>query len=252
MDNRVVVGFCGLGQPKPDFIDCMVKLLVSGHVHGYVMTNATLLPYARNNVIKNIFKLYPEFTHVLMVDDDMNRFDPQGVKQLLDADKPIISALMLKRGLPFQAVHKFDGQTPEKITEDFKKGEPQPVVFCGMAFTLVKREVFESIQEETNKDPIWFNTDREPRKTFSEEVEQFIIAKEHIAEEEYHKSEANIREHLTEAIIMGQQSHFGTYLVGEDAQFCTNAAKHGFQSWVHYGVPVGHIGEVTFDARDIA
>ena len=236
-NTKIVVGVCGLGQPKPDLIDCLVKLLISGYVEGYISTNATLLPYARNNVVKRTYELFPDFTHILMIDDDMNRFEPNAVIKLYAANKPIISGICLKRGLPYQVVHTFDGQTPERIKADFELGDPQPVIFCGTAFTLIKREVFEALQEETEKGPLWFNTDREERTDFKEKAEEWV------------KNTVATKDKLMEAIIMGQQSHLNTKLVGEDARFCITAKQHGYQSWVHYGVPVGHIGEVTFDIR---
>jgi len=174
-----------------------------------------------------------------MVDDDMNRFNPQDIPKLFHADKPIISGMCLKRGFPYQAVHRFDGQSPELISEHFKLGEPQPVEFCGTAFTLIKREVFESIREETDKEPLWFTMDREERPEFKDEINKFLDS---------HRDNITQSDLMT-AIIMGQQSHRGTTLVGEDFNFCKSAAKLGYDSWVHYGVPVGHIGEFTFDPR---
>lgn len=203
--------------------------------------SGTLLPYARNNIVRSVYLTQPDFTHILMVDDDMNRFSIEGIQQLIDADKPIISAVMLKRGYPYQVAHKFNGQSASIIAEHLKEGQPREVDFCGTAFTLIKKEVFEAIKEETDKEPIWFTTDRAERPGFKHEVESFI------AEELKEGNVKAIKEMLLEAIILGQQSHFGTYLVGEDADFCIKSKKAGYSSWVHYGVPVGHIGRVTFD-----
>ena len=118
----------------------------------------------------------------------------------------------------------------------------------GLGFTLIKKAVFEAVQENTHGDPIWFSTDRSERNSFEVEVEEFISSKKSGLGKNL--SDEYITSLIREAIIMGQQSHIGTLITGEDIGLCAKAKRLGFDSWIHCGVPVGHIGSTTFDMRE--
>ena len=117
------------------------------------------------------------------------------------------------------------------VIEYVKAAEPIECTQVGMAFTLIKKEVLDAVQEQTVDGPIWSNTDRVERKSFQDEV-------------------ANFEGTFLEAIAMGQNSHIGTTLLGEDISFCRKAIKLGFKCYTHTGVIIGHMGKQSFSIID--
>ncbi len=246
-DHKIVAGICTLGQPEDDFIDCVVSLVQSSLLYKFCKMTGTLLPFCRNAVIEQVYVRDPDFTHLFFIDDDMHNFNDESLQKLIDADKDVISAFMLKRKPPYQVVHSFKGNTTEQIQEQYALAQPVKVDKMGMAFTLIKREVLDAIREETDRGPLWFTTDREPRQGFTHEVESFIQST--IEKIESTEKEINLKDILYRAIFMGQMSHIGTTITGEDVAFCCKANKLGFETWVHCGVPIGHIGKMSYDMR---
>jgi hypothetical protein len=113
------------------------------------------------NTLATVCLRSPDFTHIFFVDDDM-MFDPHLVIEMLRADKDIISVLAPKRKLNldrfYDAAMRQDpiaaatarsldfvmrlpkGQTEVTITDGMTEVEG-----IGMAVTLIKREVLETM-----------------------------------------------------------------------------------------------------------
>ncbi len=242
---KICLGLC-LMTPDKAFIRCLLPILYTDYLYGHSVIQGTLLPYARNSVIRSFYKHQPDFTHVLFIDDDMSTFGIQHIQKLLDDDKPIVSALICLRAAPYDLVIGFDDNSPQAILDHVDNHRIVESTHVGMAFTLIKREVLDALVEETPQGPIWFNMDRPPREGFGEEVEKFI-------EEETSITKActsfNLRPIIEEAILLGQTSHITSNVHGEDVSFCNRAAQLGFKSYVDCGVSVGHVGTVEYDYR---
>lgn len=245
---KVVVGLCCLGQYKKATVESLIELTHSPIIEGWCAPESALLPIARNRVIQAAYLRSPDFTHLLCIDDDMSHFHAMHVQKLLSDDVDIVSAFVTFRKPPYHIVGAFlDGIRPEDILRYSEEQSLQEVSHCGMAFTLIKREVLDKLEEQVvdtgpHVEPgsIWFTTDRNERINFDYEVSRFIESK---------KKEGITEESLRQAILMGQYSHLGTPITGEDISFCRTAKRFGFKIYVDCGCPVGHVGDYAYDFR---
>ena len=222
-------------------VDSMILVCTSGILRSYLTVESTLLPQARNITVGAIYNNNPNFTHIVFVDSDMTNYSADHIIKLIMDDKPIISALVVSRKPPYKLViHSF--KTDNELAEAIQNKQIVESKNVGMAFTVIKREVLDAMKEDTEVGPVWFTVDREERESFSQEVDQFKL--------EIKNKEFEINNIIDKAIAMGQHSHRGTELIGEDIEFCRRARKLGFRSWVDCGVQVGHLAQqpIFFDA----
>jgi hypothetical protein len=241
------LGLCEL-QICKETVDCLFHLMVNQVFSGYVTTACALLPWARNTVIQGAYSSNPNFTHILFIDDDMCGFTVDSVNLLLDADKDIISGVMTHRKYPYKVVTAF--KKPMTI-EDLKFQRIVEADHTGTAFTLIKRKVLDALREETHDGGLWFHCDREPRYSFENEKAEWVKDKLHKIQ--CHDNAIipfNFEDLLNEAIFLGETSHLGSQMFGEDVGFCKRARKAGFTVWVHAGVVVGHIGQKVCNVMD--
>lgn len=221
----------------------LLDLFASSPFDGYAISAICLLPQARNATLNLLYENNPNFTHCLFLDDDMAGFTIDHIRALWQADKPIISALVTGRKPPYKLVI-FSDDTDAQMIEHIKKQEVIHTQRCGFAFTLVKREVLDAVREETPDGSIWFTTDRSARDEWetdaADEVKRLY---------EMMDNEGDLKDTLYAAMDFGRCAHIGARLVGEDVAFCIRAKDAGYKTYVHCGVPVGHIGETTFDWR---
>lgn len=125
----------------------------TGFVTGRGKAQASLLPIARTNAVKRA--LESDASHILLIDQDTTGFTGEAVLRMAFHDLPIVSAYVCRRSPPYDPVHRYlspDGtpQAPCPTPHELWKMETGLVEECwgvGMAFTLVKREVFEKIGE---------------------------------------------------------------------------------------------------------
>lgn len=234
---KPILAVCSMHWQHNTVFD-LLQVVKSNFFAGYILNSGTLLPQARNKAVETAYKECPDFTHLIFLDDDMCNFNVSFFDELVKADKDIISALVVARKPPYKAVISLALSIEEilKLIKNYQVVESPTV---GMAFTCIKREVLDTMQEETPDGPIWFTTDRLARDGFDEEVDNFV--KEPFGD---------IKAQLRRAILFGQMSHLGSRLLGEDIAFCRKAAMLGFKSFVHCGIVVGHIGEKSFTIRD--
>jgi len=220
---------------------------------GYITTNMSLLPIARNIAIQAAYENNPNFTHIFFLDDDMCNYDDRHVAALWRADKPIISALMTMRKPPYQICSKFVSDfNDESFNKAIQNSEVIEAIHTGMAFTLIKREVLDSLREETPEGPIWFTSDRSKRGTYLSESEEFISKYQNRLTELFEKDKAfSIHDFLHtamfEAIIFGSKLHENTIALGEDVSFCQRAKAFTFPTFVHCGAYIGHVGRQVCD-----
>lgn len=234
---QVVLGSCLL-NPEADFIRNLCNLCQTGGFVGYSFPNVSLLPISRNIVVKHAYANNPDFTHLVFIDDDMCNFSLNNIARLVLSDQPVVSALCCHRTPPYRLVANIDSHN---VLEYIEKGLFIEVNHVGMACTVIKREVLDATQENTPDGPIWFTTDREPRDSFEIEASDFI---------KLNKDRKDTNKLILEAIILGQQSHLNSQLLGEDIAFSKKVSKLGFKLWVDCGSPIGHIGQKVCDYED--
>jgi hypothetical protein len=254
---RIVAGVCSLESFKRQFVESLVETICDGVLDNWCSISGTLLPFTRNLIIRKVYVHTPDFTHIMFIDDDMYGFSGEHIRRLAEADKDIISGLMVYRSKPHKIVSSFiNGE--ENLREDIKQGNLREAHFTGAAFTLIKREVFDQTLEETPQGPIWFTTDRMPRESFEVECEEFIKEKvkccnEYSLDSENYRVEdfdKDVKSILQDAIVFGQQSHIGSIMLGEDIAFCKKARQLGFNVWVDCGCVVNHLGERGYNVND--
>lgn len=239
-EPKVVLGMAVLDFKFP----CVANLLESiQYLDGFLISPGALLPNSRNHCVANAYEKFPDFTHMLFIDDDMCNFGPAHMQKLLfntikEPYADVCSALVTFRTPPYNIVANFKDTEP--VLEYIQTRAVVPVTHVGMAFTMIKREVFDAIREDTPDGPVWFTMDREPRENFDVEVADFI---HEVMKETDNAQTYSLREVLHRAILLGQTSHLNTHLVGEDIAFCKRANKAGFKIYVDCGVPVGHMGD---------
>ena len=239
----IVLGLATKGYEKTT-VDHLLQLTASGILKAFITTGGSLIPYCRNKVIQQIYKLEPEFTHALLIDDDMTAFDRTTVEQLLEADKDIITPLMTTRSWPPKLVYD-----PVDY-EDIKNKRIVDADHTGTAFMLIKRHVLDELMMPAPAGPLWFTLDREPRVGFNEEIEEKL--------EEYNRLQCRnepgfnerIKSYLLSLIALGRYAHLGSDLLGEDIGFCHRAKDAGFDVCVHTGLYVGHVGSRVYTPFD--
>ena len=244
-EPKIVIGVCTLQYSKW-MVDSLLDLVTQGEFAGWAIPESSLLPQTRNRAVQGAFECAPDFTHMLFIDDDMTGFTVNHVAKLFQDDKDIVSALCTTRRRPYKIVSFMNDKVDDKVIyEAIKNGEVKSTGACGMAFTLVKRKVFDTIREETPNKTIWFTMDRSPREGFDEEYQKFL--NDSLNGDSFNR--AVVKRLLSQAKLMGQNSHIGSQILGEDVSFCRRAKEAGFTCWVDCGVSVGHIGENAYDFR---
>lgn len=250
---NLVLGVVSL-QYEKECVDSLMGVIHSQMCTGYICASATLLPFGRNLIVRQFLEKVPDFTHLIFIDDDMCNFGPQHIHELVMTDKPIISALVTSRHPRYEIVAVFEKSDPDTIKKNIEDKDILKSSHVGMAFTVIKREVFDATSEDTPEGKVWFTTDRSPRDGFENEIEKFIEE-----QKEKRKDEGlvvndqvvfSFEDSLRDAILLGQTSHIGSSMLGEDVAFCERATELGFQAYVHCGVAVGHISKTPRDFRD--
>lgn len=236
--SKIVAGICCC-RTQPQTVSALIQLAQARVIDGWVVGSIGLLPFVRNNVIKQAYVNEPEFTHLLFIDDDMSDFTYEHVEALLEADKDIISGLISSRLPPYRLISCLNDLSKETIMEYIKTNKVKEEDHVGMAFTLIKRKVLDGMCQPCD---IWFTMDRRHRNNFLDETKTFL---EKLAESP--KPEI---ERYREAVGWGMTSILGSELIGEDVEFCRRARAFGFKSYTHCGVIVGHIGTQPYTVRD--
>lgn len=101
-----------------------------------------------------------DYDYILFIDSDMV-FDYFQFERLVKLDKPIASGLfMLTGGVYYSCATKFDKKTGESerlsVYEGQLKKKPFKVAWNGLAFTLIKKGVFEKIGYPYFRQEIYF------------------------------------------------------------------------------------------------
>lgn len=244
---NIAFGMCTWAEINPLTMANAFALLGSGLFSTCSLTFGTLVAIARDDLVRNIMAQNPTFTHIFMIDADMTNISPQCVKALLDADVPIISPVMTKRVPPYSPIGITDKDLQTIIQTPENKRGPIEVDHTGMACTLIKREVFEHCADIINGTPVWFVSDREPRESFQKEMEAKF---KELKQQEWPNDVDVAQQMFLIGLQEGMLAHKGSKLIGEDASFCRQAARHGFKSYVHTAWAIDHVGHCRFNIQD--
>jgi hypothetical protein len=172
------------------------------------MTNESLISRARNTLVAK-FLNNPDSTHLMFIDADIG-WEPWHLLVMLNRDVDVIGGLYPMKSLPIKwVVNGFEGaeQGPDGLQEVSK---------TGTGFMLVKRHVFEKLNEHPAVKP-FANDIGLPR-----ELDQHLKT--------YY--DTAVRENR---------------YYSEDWTFCENWRDLGGKVWVDKRVTLKHTGTYTFD-----
>jgi hypothetical protein len=172
------------------------------------MTNESLISRARNTLVAK-FLNNPDSTHLMFIDADIG-WEPWHLLVMLNRDVDVIGGLYPMKSLPVRwVVNGFDGaeQGPDGLQEVSK---------TGTGFMLVKRHVFEKLQEHPAVKP--FNNDIGLPKELDQHLRTYYDTA--VRENRYYS---------------------------EDWTFCENWRDLGGKVWVDKRVLLKHTGTYVFD-----
>lgn len=118
------------------------------------------IAYARNMMTADALAAVPKVTHVLWIDDDME-FPEHALEKLLAHDTPIVGGLCHSRHFPYHPIlgKKHHDERGYGFCYHYPPNSLFEVDVTGGAFLLVKREVFEKMNEAGYKDKWWTERD---------------------------------------------------------------------------------------------
>jgi hypothetical protein len=147
VSNKVLIGVAtGEYARRADFYD-YYHMLIKPENSGLILGHDRSPAHNRNLIIQAAID--NEFTHVLLIDDDM-AYKPEALVQLLRHDVDIVSGLYLRGSYPhppnvFDLADEDGAAFPMYLTPD-KQGLV-PIVAAGFGFLLVKIEVFKKLEK---------------------------------------------------------------------------------------------------------
>lgn len=205
------------------------------------MFNESLIQRARNALVSQFLKK-PECTHLMFIDADI-RFDANDILRMLREDKDIICgiypkkeinwqtvAMVLQQGCPLDQVKNYTGSFvvnliggAQSVVVDLNT--PIEVENGGTGFMLIKREVFEALEDKVD----WYIND------------VLDLAGQQGPDRIYEFFPVYIQKKR------GNQRR----LLSEDYAFCQIARKHGFKIYAAPYAKLGHIGTYIFEGQPV-
>jgi len=149
---KIVIGIPVWSHLYDDTESALYTLHGHPYVIGRMKVSGSLVYEARNEIVAQALKNFPDMTHLLFVDSDMT-FGVDHMLALAEAKKDIIGGVACNRQHPFRPcyVGKEDcSDLIEQLQKPFEEQKPFEVDGVGMGFTLISRKVL-----EFNKD-LWF------------------------------------------------------------------------------------------------
>ena len=189
------------------------NLRSAGVDHGLLtMANESLVTKARSRMA-NFFMNNTEYERILFIDADIG-FQPEDVFNLLRHDKDIVCGAYPMKSIPLR--YNYNLSEPRQ-----EEGELVRIENVGFGFCLIKRKVFEGIQqrygEELKYYPATNNSSTPP------------------TEKEYHNSYHYFLE------IRKDMS-----FLPEDFSFFERAKSVGYSSWLNSSIRLEHVGSHVY------
>lgn len=252
MPIRAVLCYVAWDSFKPATCFNMLQLTGSQIFCLTLATCGSLLPFTRNNIINELYKIRPDFTHAMFVDADMGEVTIQCVDDMLSADKPIISPIMTQRYPPFLPCIQY-ADYPRLVDQMHKEPDKREVIevgTTGLGCMLVKREVLDAIGEPMpDGDRMWFAVERQLRQSFPDECNKKY---EELAEKQWADGDDPVKEAFKIGVQFGLTATVGAAYFGEDYSFCMRARKNGFKIFLDTRHAITHVGDVQYGIEDWA
>jgi len=189
------------------------NLRSAGVDHGLLtMANESLVTKARSRMA-NFFMNNTEYERILFIDADIG-FQPEDVFNLLKHDKDIVCGAYPMKSIPLR--YNYNLSEPRQ-----EEGELVRIENVGFGFCLIKRKVFESIQQR-----------------YSEELKYYPATNNSSTpptEKEYHNSYHYFLE------IRKDMS-----FLPEDFSFFERAKSVGYSSWLNSSIRLEHVGSHVY------
>lgn len=162
-EPNILLGVPSGGHPHIDFVNSLVALVSAQIVTGVLIVPRLPVHQARMRIAHSAQP--GKHTHILFIDDDMV-FTPEDVLSLIQADKPIISGLYVRRSknAPVPIVYDDNGVLCAPPTKLSRVGS------TSLAFTLVAMDVLERTGKE-----FYFEGYKGEDMTFADEVRSLGI-----------------------------------------------------------------------------
>jgi hypothetical protein len=152
------------GQCTIGYTSSVLKMSKSLEFEHMFISNESNIVRARNMLVHTFLK--SDCTHLLFVDADV-AFEPSGINDLIAANKDVIGGLYPKKfinwdrvrelvlaGYPSHALSSASRDFYVRGRVDFSKKVPQEVKSVGTGLMLIKRKVFEKLQNKVPVKPL--------------------------------------------------------------------------------------------------
>ncbi|NBW08726.1 MAG: hypothetical protein EBR82_11955 [Caulobacteraceae bacterium] len=197
------------------------------------MFNESLVQRARNALTLQFLK--SEATHLMFIDADIH-FNPHDIVKMVEADKEIICGIYPKKeinwpmveravqnGVPADQLKHYTGSFVVNLADQTSSvtvpiNEPVEIWNGGTGFMLIKREVFQNLEEKVNS---YVNDVIDVSGTMKRD---------------------RIYEYFP--VFIEKQSE---RLLSEDYAFCKIARENGIKVWAAPWARLGHMGSYLFE-----
>ena len=252
---RIGVALCAWDSIKPACVTELMQLAASGVADYYALVQGTLLPFARNEAVRGIYRdAGPDWTHLWFLDQDMANMTPSVLMRLVSHDVDIVSPLTTRRQPPFApAGCPKVSNNSVVFMDELAKPEPGLVecISVGCGGMLIKREVLDALRETTPDGDVWFMMDREMNRDAIVGRIDTLVHETLDAEvgDGEGAAEAAMAKALGNAFNEGAQAYRDGRPLGEDVSFCRRAIEAGFKCYVDCGVLADHIGDYPYNIQ---
>ena len=224
-------GMCG-GEYTRSMITVPVAMAMNDMEASFAfIMNNSLVQHARN-VLADIFMQH-DFTHLMFIDADI-KFNPMDIVSMVKADKDVLCGIYPKKKINWEMINDAvqQGVPPQELTNYtgdlvvnlvgygeaaiVSASEPAEVYGGGTGFMLIKRSVFETLQDK---------------------VERFI-------EEDCDDREIGEYFYLQKDPEVNRQ-------LSEDYVFCRLCRANGIKIYAAPWVKLGHFGTYMFEGAVI-
>ena len=212
----------------------------------YMIYGNSLIHKARNEAIAHVD---PAATHVLFIDDDMAPF-PNALVNLLNADKPVITALCTTRGFGtariaakvYDAQNDVFGSIEHVNRERIITGPFAP----GTAFLLMQKPVIDALIEYNLSGQDWLDENSTVLSRMS------VRSEKREAQRQYLETLRRKRYELTRRVrVFHFPMNDQDEELGEDIALGRKLLRLGIEVAIDGTTPVGHLGEYPYGPWDV-
>ena len=215
--RTVAIGIPAAWDGRAKFWQCLEKMRYYSLTKGIDTVRkrraGAVVHHARNLIVSDILKLYPQATHLFFTDDDQT-FKEDILERMLAADKDILVCNIHRRYPPYIPVVSREMDDDDLFHPVYvrpSRGGLEQVTSGGTGVCLIKMDVFKKVPFP------WFQS-------------------EYIQAPEGRENEPGLIN--------------GHLFVSEDNRFFLMARHHGYKIWCDFSIEVGHLAEHEVTWRD--